>query len=198
MVDKKELRKEVLACRNALTEQERKEKSAEIVRKVIQLKEFKKSKTILLYEAFRNEVETDDIYRDARRLRKRVFYPRVNGTEMEFYQVDDLVEFEVGAYGIREPKPEEMRRYVPREGDEILVILPGVAFDAKGNRIGYGGGYYDKYLRRLTDGDLYKNICKVAVAYDCQIVESGKIERETHDIRVDYIVTETREMRRIK
>lgn len=196
MMDKKKLRKEVLARRSALSEQEQKEKSTEIARKVILLDEFKKYKTILLYEAFRNEVQTDKIYREARTLGKQVYYPRINAKEMEFYRVDDRAEFEVGAYGIREPKPEDAKRYLPKEDDEMLVVVPGVAFDEKGNRIGYGGGYYDKYLQRLADGNLHKNICMVAVAYDFQIVEPGMIERETHDIRMDSIITETRDIRR--
>ncbi len=197
-MDKKKLRKEVLARRGTLSEQEQKEKSTEIARSVIRLDEFKNCKTILLYEAFRNEVQTDEIYREARCLGKQVYYPKVNDKEMEFYRVENCAEFEVGAYGIREPKPEDAKRYVPKEDDEILVVVPGVAFDEKGNRIGYGGGYYDKYFQRLADGDAQKNTCKVAVAYDCQIVDHGMIQSETHDIRMDYIMTETRNIGRIK
>ena len=88
MTNKKELRKEILARRNTLSLQEREEKSTQIANKVIALAEFQKSNKILLYAPIRSEVETDAIYLEARRLSKAVYYPRVLGSEMEFYLVE--------------------------------------------------------------------------------------------------------------
>jgi len=192
MADKKELRKNVLAYRDALSEQERCEKSIQIVEKVYDLDSFKKSNKLLLYQPMKSEVDITEIFEWAQRCGKDIYVPRVIGKEMEFYLVDETTEFEVSAFGIREPKPELTKMFVPTPEDYIFVLMPGVAFDAEGNRIGYGGGYYDKYLQRLADGDLREDICTVAVAYDCQIVELGKIEKEPHDMRVDYIVTESK------
>ena len=194
-MDKKELRKEILACRNVLSPQERKEKSAQIANKVIALEEFQKSDKVLLYDAIRSEVETSEIYRVAQRLGKDVYYPKVLGAEMEFYLADETTDFETGAFKIREPKPESTVAFVPKLEDKIFVLFPGAVFDEEGNRIGYGGGYYDKYLQRLMEEASSANVCKVAVAYECQMVETGRIQNESHDIQVDCVVTECRIIR---
>ena len=108
---------------------------------------------------------------------------------MDFYLADDMTEYETSRFGIREPKMEDKRSYIPNERDSIFVAMPGAVYDKKGNRIGYGGGYYDKYLQGLADLRI-PSVCKVAIAYECQLVECGLIEKEAHDIKVDYIVTE--------
>ena len=191
LANKKELRKEILARRNALSLQERAEKSTQIANKVIALAEFQKSNKILLYAPIRSEVETDAIDLEARRLSKEVYYPRVLGSEMEFYLVDEMSNLEQGSYGIREPKLEPAKQLVPNAQDKIFVVMPGAVFDEAGNRIGYGGGYYDKYLEWLASKVPVEQICKVAVGFGCQMVEKGRIVREAHDIQVDYIVTES-------
>lgn len=196
-MNKKELRKEILARRNALSPQERQEKSAQIASKVIALEEFQKSNKILLYAPIRSEVETGKIHQEAKRLSKDVYYPKVLGAEMEFYLDDSTTDFEIGAFGIREPKPESTVAFVPKKEDKIFVLFPGAVFDDEGNRIGYGGGYYDKYLQWLTNVVSYKNISKVAVGYQCQMVEKGCIVNEIHDVALDYIVTEDRVVRRL-
>ena len=191
LTNKKELRKEILARRNALSLQERAEKSTQIASKVTSLAEFQKSNKTLLYAPIRSEVETDAIYLEARRLSKAVYYPRVLGNEMEFYLVDETTTLEQGSFGIREPKLESAKQLVPNTQDEIFVLMPGAVFDEAGNRIGYGGGYYDKYLEWLVGMVPAERICKVAVGFACQMVEKGRIVRETHDVQVDYIVTES-------
>lgn len=190
LANKKELRKEILARRNALSLQERAEKSTQIANKVIALAEFQKSNKILLYAPIRSEVETDAIDLEARKWGKDVYYPRVLGSEMEFYLVEEMSTLEHGSFGIREPKLEPAKQFVPKEQDEIFILMPGAVFDEDGNRIGYGGGYYDKFLEWLAGKVPAGQICKVAVGFACQMVEQGRIVRETHDIRVDYIVTE--------
>ena len=103
-----------------------------------------------------------------------------------------MTEFETSRFGVREPKKDTARRYVPKEDENIFVLVPGVVFDETGNRIGYGGGYYDKYLHWLVNEVSIDNICKVAVAYECQLVEQGRLESEVHDVKVDYVITETK------
>lgn len=195
-MDKTGLRKEALARRTALSKEECCEKSRAIAETVIQLENFKKCNKVLLYAPIRNEVETKEVVQEARVLKKEIYYPRVLGKEMEFYRVDEMTEFETSAYGIWEPKPESSVALVPKKEDEILVLMPGAVFDKAGNRIGYGGGYYDKYLCWLESMVSPEQICKVAVAYECQMVEEGQIVKEPHDMCVDYIVTE-REVYRI-
>ena len=190
-MNKKELRKEILAHRDGLSQKERHEKSVQIVTSVLELEELKNANKILLYASMRSEVQTDDICYKAKLLGKEIYYPRVQGNEMKFYSVDEGEAFEVSTFGVREPKMELAKVFLPKEEDVIFVLMPGVVFDQKGNRIGYGGGYYDKYLHWLEQMVESENICKAAVAYECQMVDVGRIDREEHDVRPDYIVTES-------
>ena len=194
-MDKKILRKEFLARRSELSLEEREEKSAKIADLVIGLEAFEKSDKVLLYAPIRGEVETEKIYRSARLLSKDVYYPRVQGIEMEFYLVNETTEYEMSRYGIKEPKPESTIAYEPKVSDRVFVVIPGAAFDREGNRIGYGGGYYDKYLHWLKGRLPSEQICKVAVAYECQMVENGNIEKELYDVQMDYILTEVEEIK---
>jgi len=107
-------------------------------------------------------------------------------------------DFESGCWGIREPKLEVCKKYVPNPDEKICVIMPGAVFDEEGNRIGYGGGYYDKYLQRLfqkredIDVQVVLEIYKIALAFECQIVEANLIQREEHDVKIDCIISENR------
>ena len=187
---KKDLRKEILAQRNALLQQERIAKSEQIASKVIAMKAFAQSEVVLLYAPIKSEVDTQGIFLEAKRLGKEIYYPRVLGEQMEFYRIEEDTEYDTSAYGIREPKPESAKAYVPDKDDTVLVVMPGAVFDRDGNRIGYGGGYYDKYLQKLGAVVSNEKICKLAVAYECQMVASGRIVCEPHDVKVDYVITE--------
>ena len=192
---KRELRKEVSARRDALTEQEREEKSECIANAVIHSKIFQNATVVLLYNSIRSEVKTAAIAQEAKRKNKKLYYPRVIGKTMEFFLLDDETQMERGSYGICEPKPDSSKVYVPKEGDKLLMLLPGVGFDEDGNRIGYGGGYYDKYLTALERVISKEQICKVALAYECQVLRCGIISAEGHDKKVNYIITENRQIK---
>ena len=187
---KKDLRKEILAQRNALLQQERIAKSEQIASKVIAMKAFAQSEVVLLYAPIKSEVDTQGIFLEAKRLGKEIYYPRVLGEQMEFYRIEEDTEYDTSAYGIREPKPESAKAYVPDKDDTVLVVMPGAVFDRDGNRIGYGGGYYDKYIHWLHQFIAEERVSKVAVSFACQVVDVGMIKREKHDIQVDCIVTE--------
>jgi 5-formyltetrahydrofolate cyclo-ligase len=111
---------------------------------------------------------------------------------MNFYKISSYDELQSGAYGILEPITNE--KYVPSQicndisGNKTkdIIIIPGLVFDIKGNRIGYGGGYYDRYLLE------HKNLIKCAVCYDFQIVDEGIIPYGKYDVKVDAIVTDKR------
>ena len=108
---------------------------------------------------------------------------RIEETET-FKNADNLLEdLEKGAYGILEPK-KECPVYEAGEGQTTLAILPGSVFDEKKNRVGYGGGFYDRYFEKRKD------ICRIAAAYEMQIVE--EIETEEFDLPADYVTTEER------
>lgn len=198
MKSKKELRKEILTLRAELTEKERREKSHQIAERVVSQKEFIEADKILLFASYNNEVETFEIFQAARDSSKDVYYPKVIEKEMEFYLVEKEADLVRGYRGIGEPEVSLEKQFRPEQTDKICVIMPGAVFDVEGNRIGYGGGYYDKYLQRLESSftDEYikidKHIYKLAVAFECQLVEVGQIISDQHDIKPNGIVTENR------
>lgn len=179
MTNKKITRNRIREMRLALSEEEVERLSAECVSKVLQFPELMDAKTVCLYMATGNEIDTSAIIRFCLENGKRVAAPRVEGDSMEFYYFDKAEDLQPGAYDIWEPVGTE-----PVTDEESLVIMPGVAFDLNCNRIGYGMGYYDRYLSK------HPKMKRIALAYEFQIV--GKIKQEMHDIRPEIIVTENR------
>ena len=183
---KKELRKQILDKRNTITKEEHKEKSNVINEKVIQYTAFEEANSVLLYAAFRSEVDTTNIFKSAISSGKKVYYPKVLGDEMEFYQVESEGDFDVGTWGILEPKAEERRKYVPVYNEKVCMVMPGAVFDRKGNRIGYGRGYYDKYLMKIDQAEIYK----IGIGFECQVVDIDIFPKEKHDVQLDAVITE--------
>lgn len=177
--NKKMTRNTIKEMRLALKKEEVMERSKACVSKVLQFPELIEAKTVCVYMPTGNEIDTTEIIRYCKENGKRLAAPRVNGDTMEFYYFTDETDMEQGAYDIWEPTGTEAV-----EDEESLVIMPGVAFDLSCNRIGYGKGYYDRYL------SAHPHMKKVALAYDFQIV--GRIKREVHDVRPDVVVTESR------
>lgn len=177
--NKKMTRNTIKEMRLALKKEEVMECSKACVSKVLQFPELIEAKTVCVYMPTGNEIDTTEIIRYCKENGKRLAAPRVNGDTMEFYYFTDKTDMEQGAYDIWEPTGTEAV-----EDEESLVIMPGVAFDLSCNRIGYGKGYYDRYL------SAHPHMKKVALAYDFQIV--GRIKREVHDVRPDVVVTESR------
>lgn len=142
---------------------------------------------VFAYFSVRSEVQTFDIIRQALRAGKRVALPVSisRGRRLIFREVTDFkADLKPGLLGIPEPKPSRPR-VAPREAD--LIIVPGVAFDRRGYRLGTGGGFYDRFLRRVT------RPARVGLAFEAQLVD--KVPHAEHDERVDYIVTERRVIR---
>ena len=177
MTNKKLTRTAIKEKRYALRESEVQTLSQECVSKVLQFPELLEAKTVCVYMPTGNEIDTSAIIQYCLENQKRVAAPRIEGDTMEFYYFQSIVDLKQGAYDIWEPTGTERVT-----DEESVVIMPGVAFDLDCNRIGYGKGYYDKYLSK------HPNMKKIALAYEFQIV--GKIKREIHDIRPEMIVTE--------
>lgn len=180
-VDKSFLRGLILKNRQNLGLSQRQKKSDVIKNKLFALKEFKKAKGILFYCSFSSEVITFAMIEEALSAGKKVFLPLCAGRTLEARQIQSINDVSPGYVGILEPKP-GTRIVDPKEID--LVIVPGVCFDAKGFRIGYGKGFYDRFLKNLPD------VAKVGLSYDLQIVSN--LEHESHDIPVDKVITENR------
>lgn len=179
---KSEIRKTTIQKRLMLSEEAVCEKSNLITQKVLELQEYHLADTVFCYVDFRNEVQTRAIIEASWMRGKRVAVPKVEGDVMKFYQVRDWSDLKAGYMGILEPS--EACEEVRVEQGNCLMIMPGVAFDERRNRIGYGGGYYDKYLAQTT------GIYKVAIAFEEQVYP--ELPCEEHDLRPDIIVTEKR------
>lgn len=183
------LRKSCLEQRNSLGGRELRERSSNIFNNLKNMDEFKKSRYIMCYMSFGNEVDTSELIKECLELGKRVAIPLIEdldgtGKKISPCEISDMESnFEKGTYGILEPKKETARRIDPQVID--LVIVPGVAFDIKKNRIGYGAGYYDRFLKKVE-----KDCVKIAVAFELQIVD--EIPYEDHDLPMDMIITEKR------
>ncbi|MBS4535151.1 5-formyltetrahydrofolate cyclo-ligase [Clostridium sp. D2Q-14] len=175
------LRKKILEERKELTKQDVCELSNDIVLNLISLPDFKRSEVIMVYLSFRNEVETFKLIRSMFGMGKTVVtsYTDKEKNILIPSKLKDLDKsLEKNPYGYLEPKKEALDPVEPKDID--LIIIPGLAFDKIGNRIGYGGGYYDKLLKQTK-------AIKVAVAYDFQIFP--RVPSNKHDIPVNYIVT---------
>lgn len=177
---KKELRRIFLKTRSELAAEDIIEKSAKIMSRLFSLSEFRGAKTIMFYVDAKNEVKTRDAITRALSEGKRVVVPKVKkGYGLLAIEIKSLDELSPGTFGILEPAGE--KGISPEEID--LVVVPGVAFDKRGNRMGYGAGYYDSFLPKLRP-----EVKKVAVAFEIQVTDS--LPAEEHDVKMDMIITE--------
>jgi 5-formyltetrahydrofolate cyclo-ligase len=181
---KKEIRSTILKKRNSMLFSEVLEKSERIKEQVFQMDEFKEAKTILFYVSYNNEVFTHEMIKESLEIKKQVVVPKtvINKRTIlcsSLTKWDDLL---AGAYNILEPRQECLNEVSPESID--LIIIPGIAFDCQGSRIGYGMGYYDRLLEKKM------NTHRLGLAFEFQIVEN--IPTESHDVKVEKIVTEER------
>lgn len=181
--EKRVLREEVLAKRDALGEEKRREKSQKIRSILSQLEEFKQASTIMVFLDFGGEVETTELAQQVLDQGKRLIVPRCapKGVLIPAIIKDLEEDLEPGMWGIREPKKEGLVEVDPLEID--CLIMPGVAFDLEGNRLGYGGGFYDRFLERVRP-----ETPRIAIAFHCQIVD--KVPVGEFDKKIHMLVTE--------
>ncbi len=175
-MDKKELRRTIREKKRAMTDAEIEARSAKLGECFAASPAYQNAKTIYGYLPYNQEVRTVPMLERALRDGKRVAVPKVYGEEMKFLYIEDLSQVEKGYAGIPEPIADE-----PVADDKTaLVLMPGLAFDPQGHRIGYGGGFYDKFLSAEP------NHPTLALCYDFQMLPS--LETEEHDIPVDYVL----------
>ncbi len=200
---KNEIRLKMKGLRDGLSLSERIEQSDKIRRRLFETKVYQDCSMIFSYLSFRSEVNTMDIIKTSMTDGKRVFLPKVEGKQMEFYEIHDLQGLINSQYGILEPQATEENRYQQEASMGIasktasmshwnvmkdkLMLLPSLAVDKKGNRIGYGAGYYDRYLYEHGNENIFY---KIALAYDIQVMD--EVEADTYDIKVDAILTPTK------
>ena len=178
--EKNLIRKQMKQLRADMTRTERFEKSMQIFEQLITVPEFKRADRIYTYVSMDNEIDTIMLIDYSLSLEKRVFVPRVSGKDMEFYEIRDISELNPGYRGIYEPDINGKEPDYSRTG---FMCMPGLAFDRSYNRIGYGGGFYDRYIASQKN-----SLYKVAFAYYKQVF--SKITVQEHDQTADCIVTE--------
>lgn len=182
---KRLIRLEQLLVRKQLSAPDREYKSTEVAERLFCFERFQKAGFLHLYLSNLEEVDTTSVIETAHRLKKRVAVPVINTKERtlsfsELYRVE-ANDLEIGPFGIYQPKPAFQKKMDMGEID--FWIVPGIAFDERGNRLGYGGGYYDRILCQTR-----KPI--VGLAFELQIVEDVPVE--STDVPVDVIFTEKR------
>lgn len=179
--EKKLLRNKVLDIRNSLDSVTKKAMDNEIYNKLICCELYIKAKNIFIYLSFGSEVETKNIINKALKDGKEVYIPKIykEDKSMKAIRLNSFDELKENSMGILEPINDS--KYIDKKEID-LILVPGVVFDLNGNRIGYGGGYYDRYLEDIKG---IRN--KLVLAYDIQIVDF--IQSESHDIGFDYIIS---------
>ena len=182
---KTKLREQAHANRNAQTEKD--QLSVTICDKFMALPAFAAAKTVMFYIDVRSEVRTRQALPAALASGKKIIVPWCNAAgELELFPLDNMDELAVGMYKILEPKAElrDLPSKQVKPEDIDLVMVPGVAFDRRGARMGHGKGYYDKLLQHAR-----KDTPLVALAFECQLFP--EIPTASHDIFMDKVITET-------
>ncbi|MFZ5827032.1 MAG: 5-formyltetrahydrofolate cyclo-ligase [Bacillota bacterium] len=183
------MRKQMIAARQALPTEERAEWSRRAQENLIRSPWWEPARTVMLYLPIKGEVETALLVAEARKRWKRIVLPRVERSPKRLAlhrwtgEPADLV---VGTYNILEPA-----EHLPRveHGEIDLVVVPGVAFDRWGNRMGYGGGYYDRTLPLI--GAYNKTAAFLGLAYAMQVQMMKPLPWEEHDVQLDGIITQS-------
>lgn len=201
-LEKKAIRKAALAARDALGTEERRKAELLLAERILGHQWFYGSEEILCFVSFGSEIDTREIIGEALRAGKRVYVPKVlTGEErkatggvnregqgealprMDFFRIEGMNQLKPGYKGILEPSGDSDRYiYTPERAGHTLMLMPGAAFDGFRNRLGYGGGFYDRYL---ADREALK-LRTVAVGFRCQLV--GEIPAEGTDVRPCQVI----------
>ncbi|KAF8332010.1 5-formyltetrahydrofolate cyclo-ligase [Cantharellus anzutake] len=194
---KKALRSTILEARKRIPPNERELQSREIALALTSCPEYQQSSSISCFLSIDGEVDTSSVIEDILKRGKRLFVPRVEKISgvmemLRIYSLDDLSKLSPGVWGIREPGKISNTGDGPRENalnsTLDMIILPGVAFDSLGNRIGYGKGYYDRFIASYWSARKYKPEL-FGLAFKEQVVEPGTIPLEEHDESVQGVIS---------
>lgn len=182
------LRRAALARRDALAPAEREERSRRIQDRLVALEEYRRARVVCLYAGIRSEVATLPVVARALEEGRRVSLPACHGDTLRLVYVTALDELvSAGRFGLLEPRPdlvEATERRCPADAVDLFVV-PGVAFDAEGGRIGYGRGYYDRLLAGAR-----LDAARIGLAFETQMVE--RVPATPHDVPVHRVLTEAR------
>jgi 5-formyltetrahydrofolate cyclo-ligase len=177
---KQALRNQMRMVRGALPEATCELRSAEIRKRLFGIAELERAATVLAFASIGNEVHTRPIIEEAWSTGKRVALPRVQGEELCLHLIDSETSLAPGAFSVPEPAA-DCAGIAPAEID--FALIPALALDPRGYRIGYGGGYYDRLIPRLS------NACTCGVAYDFQLI--SEVPDLPFDASVDLVITDS-------
>jgi len=180
---RQKLREQVLSSRESLSAQDRQLKSAQIIKTLVEHNIFKQAQTIFSYVNFRSEVITDTLIETCLRLGKRLCVPLTipHRYQLVPYELTNRSHLRPGYYGIPEPNPDTSAQIASHEID--LTILPGSVFDRFGGRLGYGGGFYDRFIENKAP-----DAVRVGLAFELQIAE--RLPLMPHDQMLHHLITE--------
>lgn len=179
MIDKSNLRKLYKSVRNSISPCEKECFDLRIFTKFVNSEYYLNSTTILIYVSFGSEVSTINIIKQALTDGKKVAVPRCNDNEMLFYEIKSFDDLKIGAFGISTVDDSDLNPVFDYEG--CVCVVPGLSFERSGSRLGYGGGYYDRFLAD-------KKIITVGLCYERCI--SPKLLTQEHDIKINFLITE--------
>lgn len=184
--EKKILRKEILEKRNNIDLVKKEEMDKNILNQFYESKYYKEAEKIFIYISYDSEINTKVIINKALKDKKKIYVPRTEfkTRHMDAVEIKSLENLIESKYGILEPLIVEPH-IDPSELD--LIVVPGVAFDRNGGRMGYGAGFYDRYFKKINKENINK-IVKLALAYEIQMLD--KVPMNAQDVPVDFIITE--------
>lgn len=174
------------SIRNGIDKQTKQNADSRIITTLINTDEFRKSRNILVYSSFRSEINTDELIDFSFKSGKSVFLPVWKSGNMDFYEIINKSDLSKNLRGILIPDKSQCRKF--EENKDCLCIIPGLSFDSEGNRLGFGGGYYDRFLA------LHPQIKTIGLCYD-RCICGIKLPAENHDIPIKIIITETSVLR---
>lgn len=176
---KKKLRKKAENYRKSLEKSDKLSKDETIFKKIIALKEYKEAKTLLCYVSVRNEIDTKKLIEYSLKIGKKVAVPKCfENRQMKFFYISSFDELETGSFGILEPK---FTADLCKEFDNSLCIIPALMVDKSFNRLGYGGGYYDRFLKGF-------NSVKCVVCYKDNLID--ELPSDEFDVKADLLITD--------
>ncbi|NLU23652.1 MAG: 5-formyltetrahydrofolate cyclo-ligase [Clostridiales bacterium] len=176
-MDKKELRQRIAAQKRVMTAEEIGRQSADLTEMFLACPLYKAARNLYAYLSYNQEVRTETILRRAQRDGKRIAVPKIIDGQMVFIWLDDLTAVKEGYCRI----PEPLANSPVADDPTALVLVPGLAFDRSGHRLGYGGGFYDRFLQQEPHHPT------VALGYDFQLIEC--VPADSHDRPVDIVLT---------
>ena len=191
-VHKQSIRSKYLSARDSLTQSERLKKSMLIWELLKKEKEFHEAEIVLVYMDYRSEVMTTGLVEELllAEKRKRIFAPVVEGMDIAFYEIESLSDLHKGYQSIREPECDLSKLFTEKifKENKCFLILPGSVYDRELGRMGYGKGFYDRFLQK------FKGIPNAGLAYSCQIAPAP-VPSDTRDVKVERVITENEVIR---